>query len=187
MSEAPPPVDRAELQSALDRIRAGEDEIVRLRAQLDALALDLARREGEMQASGWRLTELERELTLAREEQSRMREELERNDAAVETPVMARMAAVAATPVASASEAAQALARALDEIEALRTALAQEHDARKRLESGDDLARARAAIERQAVLLEQLARDGSRPLSDSGEFLAGSPAKGPPETHEDSR
>ena len=58
--------------------------------------------------------------------------------------------------------------QALDELDALRTALSQEHEARARAESGEELARARAEIERQAVLMEQLVRElGSRAPSDS--------------------
>jgi hypothetical protein len=51
------------------------------------------------------------------------------------------------------------LAGALDELDALRRALVQEHEARLKAESGDELARARAEIQRQSVLLEQMARD----------------------------
>ena len=45
------------------------------------------------------------------------------------------------------------------ELNALRQALTQEHDARMAIESGEELARARADLARQAVLLEQLARE----------------------------
>jgi hypothetical protein len=48
------------------------------------------------------------------------------------------------------------LAAALDELDALRHALAQEHDARTRAESGEELTQARTEIARQATLLEQL-------------------------------
>ena len=48
------------------------------------------------------------------------------------------------------------LARAQDELDALRQALAQEHAARVAAESGEELARARSELARQAVLLEQM-------------------------------
>jgi hypothetical protein len=51
------------------------------------------------------------------------------------------------------------LAGALDELDALRRALVQEHEARLKAESGDELARARAEIQRQSALLEQMAHD----------------------------
>ena len=43
-----------------------------------------------------------------------------------------------------------------DELDALRQALAQEHAARVAAESGEELARARAELAKQAVLLEQM-------------------------------
>jgi hypothetical protein len=91
----------------LERDVIEEDATVRLRAQLDALALDLARREGEAQASAWRVAELER-----------------RVEEFAQTPADAR----------SASYDDDRLAAALDEVDALRRALAQEHEARVKLE-----------------------------------------------------
>jgi hypothetical protein len=183
-SEAPPAVDRAEVNAALERARAAEEAGARLGAQLDALALDLARREGESQASAWKVTELERQLVLVQEELSQAVTQRPRNDETEATSPQA------ASPQADESDEteltddqlAEALTRALDEADSLRTALAQEHEVRKRLESGEELSRARVEIERQAVLLEQLARDTSRPITDSGEFFASSP-----KAHEDSR
>jgi hypothetical protein len=84
------------------------EETVRLRAQVDALALDLARREGEIQASAWRVAELERRV----EESTR-------------TPADARSVS---------NDDGTRLTAALDEVDALRRALAQEHDARVKLE-----------------------------------------------------
>ena len=110
-------------------------ENAHLHARLDALALEQARREGEAQASAWTIAELERKLTGAR-------------------PPPA--AAAPATPAKDALAAAPRLAAALDELDALRHALTQEHDARTRAESGEELARARAEIARQATLIEQL-------------------------------
>ena len=97
-----------------------------LRPRLDALALDLARRESDLEAARWRVAELEQRL--ARPE-------------AAEAPAPA--------PSAPAGE----------EVEVLRQALAQEHEARRRAESGEALTRAREELQRQAVLIEQLSRE----------------------------
>ncbi len=51
------------------------------------------------------------------------------------------------------------LSVARTELDALRQALAQEHAALTRVESGDELAKARAELARQAVLIEQLSRE----------------------------
>jgi hypothetical protein len=72
-----------------------------LAARLDAMALELARRESEAQAAAWENQELQRRLAIAER-----------------------------TPPGS-----PPLAAALDELDALRAALAQEHDARVRAES----------------------------------------------------
>jgi hypothetical protein len=58
---------------------------------------------------------------------------------------------------ASGRKSGPALSAALDELDTLRKAFVQEHEARVRAESGEELARARVEIERQAVLLNQLA------------------------------
>lgn len=86
------------------------EELARLRERLDALALDLARREGEARAAAWTLEELQGRLALAER--------------------------VAARPPAPGDPAAGArLAVALDELDALRLALVQEHAARLEAES----------------------------------------------------
>jgi hypothetical protein len=100
-------------------------ENARLHERLDALALELARREGESQASAWTIAELERKLA-------------------------------AGPPAAPPASVAPNKGTALDELDALRHALAQEHDARTRAESGEELKLARAEIAKQATLLEQL-------------------------------
>lgn len=87
---------------------AALDENHRLRERLDAMAVELARREGEAQASAWRLAELERRLAEA----------------------SARPAPPPGTP-----DRSPELAAALDEIDALRRALTQEHEQRVRAES----------------------------------------------------
>ena len=122
------------------------DELARensiLRWRLDALAMELARRDAEAQAGEWALQELQHEL--ARESAGGPLEE------APTAP------AVPAPPV---GDAERRLATALDELDALRLALTQEHAARTRAESGEELVRARAEIQRQAVLVEQLGRE----------------------------
>jgi hypothetical protein len=82
-----------------------DEENARLRERLDALALDIARREGEAHASAWKVTELERRLALG-------------------TPTTEN----GPGPVTE-------LSAALDEVDALRRALVQEHEARVRAEA----------------------------------------------------
>jgi hypothetical protein len=132
--EAPPSPNEATVRNLVD-------ENTHLREQLDALALELARREGEAQASAWSIAELERRVASA-----------SRPEAPVAADVQGRLAA------------------ALDELDALRRAIIKEHEARVRAESGEELARARSEIQRQAVLLEQLGQElrGSRTLEESG-------------------
>lgn len=123
------------------------EEVARLRRKLDGLALDVARREGELAAQAWRITELENE--------------------------KARLAARPAPPPAPApnaaprqsdgSDAERELRRMRDEVDALRQALTQEHTARVAAESGEELSRARAELARQAVLLEQMSGRGTHP------------------------
>ena len=152
---APPPVRRrprpgqtrppahgeadAAAVAALDRRQR------RLREQLDALALELARREGEAQASAWTIAELERSCAAAGR-CDRRRGRIRRRRPA--------------------GSAAEPLAAALDELDALRRALAQEHEARVRAESGEELVRARAEIQRQAALLAQLGGNAGRPPAE---------------------
>ena len=75
-----------------------------LRAKLDALALEVARREGELQARAWRIAELEERVA----------------------SLEARPAAAAERPAGGAGGGASVQA----ELNALRQALAQEHEAR---------------------------------------------------------
>lgn len=116
-------------------------EMARMRRKLDELAMEVARREGELVAQAWRIEELES----ARQASGGGR-----------APVI---------PAAERGDATQAdldgdLGRARDELAVLRQALTQEHAARVAAESGEELTRARAELQRQAVLLEQLrARD----------------------------
>ena len=92
-------------EPAIDDALATEN--VRLRERVDAMAFELARREGEAQATTWTIAELERRLTQA----STM------------------------PPTRPDGDAQARLDAALDEIDALRRALTQEHDQRVRAEA----------------------------------------------------
>ncbi|WP_394842600.1 hypothetical protein LZC95_36720 [Pendulispora brunnea] len=134
--QAPNEVDPALLEKLEKVARENAD----WSAKLDEMAVDAARREGELHARTWRIAELEGELT----RNSYRAIDLER------------------------------LTRLEDELDILRRAISQEHDARLRAESGEELTRARAELQRQAVLLEQLsreldARDRARAVQDSQE------------------
>jgi ParB family chromosome partitioning protein len=131
------------------------DENGRLKRQLDALAIDLARREADAHASGWTVAELERRLIdLQSRWAEREQKPLEGSQEA--DAVKAPSVDVAADDRDSGAAVSGApLSRALDELDALRRALAQEHEARVRVESGAALAQARSDIERLTVLLEQ--------------------------------
>lgn len=107
-------------------------ELADLRARLDVLAAEVARRDGELTARAWRIQELEGHLE--------------------DAPRPART-------VLDDGEPRGALALAQDEIDALRQALTQEHAARLAAESGEELATVRAELGRQAVLLEQVRRE----------------------------
>ena len=115
--------DATPLVSEMDAQKeAHEEAIAQLRAKLDALALESARREGELQSRAWRIQELEE-----------------------------------AAGRGGAAAADAKLARAEDELDMLRKAMVVEHQTRVRNES--DLVRARAEIERQTALIEQLSRE----------------------------
>jgi hypothetical protein len=123
------------------------EEVARLRRKLDELALEVARREGELVAQAWRITELEND-------KARLASQLHQ-----QRPVPAP-----APPPAPAQPSPPAdLARMRDELDALRQALTQEHAARIAAESGEELSRARAELARQAALLEQIKGRGTHP------------------------
>jgi hypothetical protein len=111
------------------------EEVARLRRRLDELALEVARREGELTAQQWQITELENEKAR-----------------------LVRAAATAPHAVAPGDDLARDLAKARDELDALRQALTQEHAARVAAESGEELSRARAELARQGALLQQFER-----------------------------
>ncbi len=131
------------MRTDLDRMRGENGE---LRGKLDGLALEVARREAELQARSWRIAELDERVASLEA----------RPSAAIERPTPA--APDQDHPLVS-QPPPQSQASAQGELNALRQALAQEHEARVALESGDELARARADLARQSVLLEQLARE----------------------------
>jgi hypothetical protein len=129
------------------------EEVVRLRRKLDDLALQVARREGELVAQAWRITELENE-------KARIAVALERESAARVAPPAPPKARLHA---GGSPDLEGELARTRDEIDALRQALTQEHAARIAAESGEELSRARAELARQAALLEQIKGRGTHP------------------------
>jgi chromosome segregation ATPase len=117
--------------------RVAENE--ELRRKLDAAALAWARRQSELEARAWRITELEEQVAEAREA-------LEA--AAHGTTDAGASAASDAAPVEPGSLAEQ--------LDVLRQALAQEHAARTQLESGEALTSAKAEIASQAATIAQL-------------------------------
>lgn len=129
------------------------EEVARLRRKLDDLALEVARREGELAAQAWRITELENE-------KARLVTRAASAQASVQAP--APVARPAESGGAS-SEVERELGRMRDEVDALRQALTQEHAARIAAESGEELSRARAELARQAALLEQISGRGTHP------------------------
>ena len=132
------------------------EEVARLRRKLDDLALQVARREGELVAQAWRITELENEkarLVVALEREVRLQTPAR---AAPPPAPKARLEAAGSDPEAE-------LARTRDEIDALRQALTQEHAARVAAESGEELSRAREELARQAALLEQMKGRATHP------------------------
>ncbi len=114
-SEAPPSrmpaYEEEEDEQSVDDELARENAV--LRGKLDALALEVARRHAELEARAWRIGELEDALARA-------------TSAAPAPP---------AAPRAEEATLKADLGRARDEIDALRKALAQEHEARVRAES----------------------------------------------------
>jgi hypothetical protein len=106
------------------------EETAQLRRKLDTLALELARREGESQASTWRIAELESRLEALAEA----------------APSPDGPATPEPRPDATLE---RRLATALDELDVLRRALAQEHEARVHAESSEKPAPTHAEAHRQ--------------------------------------
>jgi DNA repair exonuclease SbcCD ATPase subunit len=126
-----------------------------LRAKLDAVSMDLARRLGEREELAWRIAELEQQVSRLEAEQTEL-------TLTVPPPPMASASAappVVQGPSTSRRGGAEGLASLQEELDILRQAMAQEHAARVRAESGEELEKARAELARQAILLEQLSRE----------------------------
>jgi hypothetical protein len=142
-----------DLLSALEEAHAGaslhlperpshdDARLVEMRRRLDDLALEVARREGELEARAWRIKELENERDLssaeaksARAREDERRAELERLRSELERARSDAEAAKAARPEPSERRSQPALpetSKLEDELFALRQALVQEHDARR--------------------------------------------------------
>ncbi len=101
-----------------------QEERARLHATLEALSLDAARREGELQALRWRIDEL----SLANAQASQQAPQ----PSPETTPSLGTAAGAAATPPATSAN--DELGRLRDELEMLRQAFRQEHEARVRAE-----------------------------------------------------
>ncbi len=135
-----------------------------LRARLDRVSMEVAREAGERGALQWRVSELEDQVARLEAEQTELTVTIPppplRGRLApvpLPAPEPERLEEPVTTPASGqASGRLQALE---EELDVLRQALAQEHEARKHAESGEELQKARAELARQAVLLEQLSRE----------------------------
>jgi hypothetical protein len=125
------------MREVRDHLTTALHENADLRTKLDALALEVARREGELHTRAWRITELE--------------EQLRARSTPPPQPPSTQPSATAPPPAD--------LHALRSELDALRQALTQEHEARIRAESGEELTRARDELSRQAALVEQLGRE----------------------------
>ncbi len=134
--------------AAVDATELGRENHA-LRDKLDALALHLARLRGEMQSQEWKVTELEQKLAMA-----------EARSVSLPVPVSLPASAPVSVQAPATTPSADAEGgRLRAELDALRQALAQEHEARVRAESGEALTRAQTELARQATLIEQLSRE----------------------------
>jgi hypothetical protein len=154
-----------EARQRFDRARAENTD---LRAKLDQAALEIARREAEGTTSAWRIQELEQTIARLEDEQSEL-------TMTIPPPAFVKVEREANDVTVLASR----LSALEDELDLVRQALAQEHEARARAESGEALTQARTELARQAALLETLsreleARDGvRRPLAADDATRAG--------------
>lgn len=126
-----------------------------LEARLRAMAVEVARYEGELLARDWRIAELEQNLAIA--------------ESAANLPP---------PPPAASREAARgsddARIEELErEIDTLRRALAQEHEEKKRIESGQGIDELRAALAEKMALIEQLAQRAGAGTRGEGPFGEG--------------
>ncbi|MDP9002596.1 MAG: hypothetical protein M3O46_21110 [Myxococcota bacterium] len=127
------PIPTVDPMVSPDRDALGEEN-AQLRDKLDALALELARRAGEEQASAWTIAELERRLESVSEfrppNEASRQIEADGEDGPVDSGGAGAARAAGGSPSANTR-----LASALDELDVLRRALTQEHEARLRAES----------------------------------------------------
>jgi hypothetical protein len=147
-----------EARQRAERARAESDD---LREKLDAASLEIARREAERTTAAWRIQELEQAVARLEDEQSEL-------TMTIPPPAFVKVEREAN----DVTLLAQRLAAAEDEADLLRQALAQEHEARSRAESGAALAQAREELARQAALIESMskeleARDAARRPAES--------------------
>ena len=144
----------ASLRAASERAAALAITNAELRNKIDGLSMEVARRESDKQEIVWRVGELEQQLARLEAEQTELTVTLPpppmsrpREDIRIDVPTQER------------DVEAERLAELEEEIDVLKQAMAQEHEARLRAESGDELVKARSELARQAVLLEQLSRE----------------------------
>ena len=110
-----------------------------LEAKLHSMSTEIARYEGELLARDWRIAELEQNLAIA--------------ESVANLPPESR-----AGRAPNQSENGQRLEELEREIDTLRRALAQEHEEKKRIESGQGIDELRAALAEKMALIEQMAR-----------------------------
>jgi predicted RNase H-like nuclease (RuvC/YqgF family) len=114
-----------------------------LQAKVEAMALEIARYEGELLARDWRIAELEQSLAIAE------------SAAMLSTPPPPPEKTQAARPAGAENKRITELEA---EIDTLRRALAQEHEEKKRVESGQGVDELRAALAEKMALIEQLSQ-----------------------------
>ena len=137
----------------------GPSDSARLRAQVEHLSLEIARREGELEARAWRISELEREAAVL-SQATRAAEE--RATRAMEHAPTVHYSGEPRDP-RDTDDAREAVKLRI-ELDVLRQALGQEHAERQqedrlRAETASLLEEARAELARQTVLVEQLSRE----------------------------
>jgi chromosome segregation ATPase len=129
--------ESASLRQAADRLeaqlRAAQEQVAAQRRELELARREAVERTADAEALAWRVQELEGELAEAHHSRS-------------------------AQPDATPGESRPS-PRDADELDALRLALAQEHAARARAESGEGLREAHDEIARHKAMIAQLTRE----------------------------
>lgn len=174
-----------DLLSALEEAAVGADvvlperpaqedaRLLEMKRRLDEMAIEAARREAELEARSWRISELELQRQLAVESAAEAEAKRKVALAVAEEAEEKRKLAVSAAEKAEAKAsenpptvvdaAPPALPPAVEKLEeelfALRQALVQEHSARVAAESGEALHSAQEELRRQAVRIEELAHE----------------------------